>query len=57
MFVVWADENLLELISKVTGVIKVFKERETRYVAYFDPRYDKGFVQREIEAFIKIQID
>lgn len=55
--ILWTDENLNELISKILGVISVenvyYKQQ---YSIVFDPRYDPEFVKKEIEAEIICKI-
>lgn len=49
----WADANLIELISKIPGVAKVeMAYNKFRYYILFDPRYSVEFVKKEIEAEI-----
>ena len=50
---VWADANKESVIEKVKGIAWVFKEpTKTHYRVYCDPRYDREFLKREIEAAI-----
>lgn len=50
---VWADENMKEVISSVSGVTHVFNNTtKTRFDVYTDPRYDIDFIIKEIELRI-----
>jgi hypothetical protein len=52
-FIMWADENLMELIKKVPGVIKVqLVDSSTRYHVIIDARYNLEFIKKEVEAEI-----
>ena len=52
---VWADEGSKELIENVEGVTNCYNNlSEVNYHVYLDPRYDKEFVMKEIEAAIKV---
>ena len=52
MIVVWADEGLKELIFKISGISRVENESPFHYYVFLDPRYDREFVKKEIEAKI-----
>ena len=52
---VWADEGLLNTISKVPGVNLVYTMGDTLYAVTLDPRYDIEWVKKESEAQIKIK--
>ena len=51
---VWADENSTEFIKSVEGVENCFHQSKSKYHVYLDPRYDREYVMKEIEATIKI---
>ena len=44
-----------ETIKDVDGVSWVYQEsfQKTKYTVYFDQRYDREFLKREVEAAIK----
>jgi len=53
-FTVWADENMKDAIKSVEGVTKVYNTlTPTQFSVYFDKRYDREYIQREIEAVVK----
>jgi len=49
---VYADADMKDTILKVEGVVSVTKMEETEYMVKLDPRYDREYVKREIEAAI-----
>ena len=49
---VYADAGMKEIILKVEGVVSVTKMEDTEYMVKLDPRYDREYVKREIEAAI-----
>lgn len=51
---VYADAGMKETISKVEGVVSVTNFAATEYIVQIDPRFDRGFVKREIEAAVLI---
>ncbi len=52
-FQVWADAGLTELIKSVEGVTNVYSTiTSTCYSVYYDKRYDRDFIKREVEAAI-----
>lgn len=52
-FIVWADAAMLETIKAVEGVTNVYNQiTPTKFSVYYDKRYDREFVKREIEAAI-----
>ncbi len=52
-FILWADENLQELIKKIPGIIQVrCLDYPTRYHIIIDFRYDLDFIKKEVEAEI-----
>lgn len=52
-FTVWADEDMKETIQAVEGVTKVYNQiASTNFSVYYDQRYDREFLKREIEAVI-----
>ena len=52
MLVVWADEGVENIVFKIDGVTNVAKQTKTLYYVFLDPRYDRDFVKKEIEAKI-----
>jgi len=54
VIIVWADKNKQDLISKIPGVVKCFKEGDVRYMIFPDPRYNREFLKEEIKAQILI---
>jgi len=51
--IVWADKGLIEILSKIKGITDVFNTgSDTKYSIYLDPRYDRNFIKKEIEAHI-----
>lgn len=50
-FYMWADAGLKDLIEGVEGVQNAYAEK-SKYHIYIDPRYDREFLKREIEAAI-----
>jgi hypothetical protein len=51
---VWADENMSKVIFGVEGVTGVYHPlHSSEYTVYVDPRYDREYIKREIEAVIK----
>jgi hypothetical protein len=53
-FTVWADAGMQQAIEKVEGVLRAYTNQpfSTKYSVYFDQRYDREYVKREIEAAI-----
>lgn len=52
-FYIWADKDLLELIKNIVGVLDCsYYGGDTHYFVRIDARYNKEFVQKEIEAEI-----
>jgi len=52
-FTVWADENMLDTIKAVEGVTNVYNQiTKSEFSVYYDQRYDREFLKREIEAAI-----
>jgi len=52
---VWADFGMKEIIKAIPGVATCYSILYgTRYEVQLDPRYDREFLKREIEAAIKI---
>lgn len=52
-FTVWADAKLKELIKGVEGVTNVYNTfGDTEYSVYFDARYDREIIKKEVEATI-----
>jgi len=51
---VYADAGMKEVISKVDGVVSVTNMEATEYMVKIDPRFERGFVKREIEAAVLI---
>ena len=52
-FTVWADENMKETIKAVEGVVNVYNiPTPTCFSVYYDQRYEREFIKREIEAAI-----
>jgi hypothetical protein len=53
-FVVWADENKVKVIKSVEGVLWVCQDTvlKTRFYVYYDQRYDREYLKREIEAAV-----
>ena len=53
--IVWADPDMKDVIKSVEGVgfVHTILE-EFKYYVRLDPRYDRDYVAREIEAQIKI---
>ena len=49
---VYADTGMKDIILKVEGVVSVTKMEDTEYMVKLDPRYDREYVKREIEAAI-----
>lgn len=49
---VFADTGMTDVISKVEGIMTVIARHPTEYWARIDPRYDREFVKREVEAAI-----
>jgi hypothetical protein len=50
---VWADAGMLEAIKKVSGVAEASRtDFKTCYSVYFDPRYDREIVKKEIVSVI-----
>jgi hypothetical protein len=53
MLIVWADPKVLDVIKSVPGVSNAFCNiSPVKYEVFLDPRYDREFVQKEIEAKI-----
>jgi hypothetical protein len=52
-FVVWAEPGLASLLLGIPGVYEVTHNR-TKYFVTLDPRFDRDWIAREIEAQIKI---
>jgi hypothetical protein len=53
---VWADAGNRELIRNIPGV-SFASEANTLYTIELDPRYDREFVKREIEAVLLCKDD
>ena len=51
---VHADAGKKELIQSVDGVVDVMRMHETEYMVKIDPRYDREYVKRDIEAAILV---
>jgi 16S rRNA G966 N2-methylase RsmD len=52
-FNVWADAGMMNFIKEVAGVTNVFDNTcSTQYHVFLDPRYNRDFVKKEIEAVI-----
>ena len=52
-FTVWADADMKETIKAVEGVMNVYNQViSTQFHVYYDQRYDREFIKREIEAAI-----
>ena len=51
-FEVWADDGMKEIIKNVDGVVWVGQDN-TQYTIHLDPRYNKDYLYKEIEAVIK----
>lgn len=51
---VYADAGMKEVISKVDGVVSITNMEATEYMVKIDPRFERGFVKREIEAAVLI---
>jgi len=52
-FTVWADERMKSVIQGVEGVTNVFNiPTPTCFSVYYDQRYERDFLKREIEAAI-----
>lgn len=52
-FTVWADADAKAAIESVEGVTNVYVGiAGTQFYVYTDPRYDREFIKREIEASI-----
>lgn len=52
-FTVWADEKMKDIIKGVEGVTNVYNHiTSTQFSVYFDKRYDREYLKREIEAAI-----
>jgi len=50
---VWADEQHKEIIKKTHGVTNVYNHTTPcEFDVFLDPRYDREFVKKEIEANI-----
>ena len=49
---VWADRGYENIIKAVPGVAHAYTMNGVRYSVTVDPRYDRDFVGREIEAAI-----
>jgi 16S rRNA G966 N2-methylase RsmD len=50
---VWANAGMSNVIKEVPGVTNVFNnDCPTLYMVFLDPRYDRDFVKKEIEAVI-----
>lgn len=57
-FTVWADENTKDIIKAVEGVTNVYNQpTPTCFSVYYDQRYDREFIKREIEAAILCRED
>lgn len=57
-FTVWADESMKSVIAGVEGVTMVSNPlSKTMFHVWFDKRYDREFLKREIEAAILCQGD
>jgi len=57
-FTVWADEKMKPLIKGVDGVTDVFNSlAKTKFSVYYDQRYDRETLKREIIAAIKNKMD
>ena len=52
---VWADDGMLDITKAIPGIHAAFADT-TRYMVFLDPRYDKEFIEKEIEAQIKIHL-
>jgi hypothetical protein len=50
--ILWADKGLEGVIASVEGVIHASEIVNTKYVVWFDARYDVEYVKKEIEARI-----
>ena len=52
MFRVWMDDDIVNAVRDIPGVIKVAHPmfEDTHYVVLFDPRYDWEELQSEIET-------
>lgn len=53
--IVWADPGMEESIKRIEGIHRVFNfpDSPTQYHIYLDPRYDREYLKREIEAVCK----
>ena len=52
-FTVWADERMKSVIKGVEGVVNVYNQiSPTCFSVYYDQRYERDFLKREIEAAI-----
>lgn len=52
-FTVWADEKMKEVIESVEGIMGVYNSiAKTQFTVYFDKRYNRDFLKKEIEAAI-----
>lgn len=53
-FVVWADAETKDIISKVDGVVAVYTNQPyaTKYDVFIDARYDIQYVKEAVKAAI-----
>lgn len=51
-FSVWADDDTLETIKAVEGVVNVYRTSKSHFSVYYDQRYDREYVKKEVEAAI-----
>ncbi len=51
-FIVWADDDLLEIIRSIEGVSTAYRGAKSKFIVYYDQRYNRDWVKREIEAVI-----
>lgn len=52
-FTVWADADTKDTIARVEGVTNVYNfPTATQFTVYFDKRYDREYIKREIKAAI-----
>lgn len=59
-FDVWVDGDPRVILENIEGVTNVYQspiEDVPRWTVYIDPRYDRDYIAKEIEAQLKIQME
>lgn len=59
-FDVWVDGDPRVILENIEGITNVYQspiEDVPRWTVYIDPRYDRDYIAKEIEAQLKIQME